>query len=138
MAAVSDDPINAEPDRQRPGSVGECRAALRGALTGAMKRRDRDATNALRSAIGAIDNAEAADQSAAPVAQSAVIAGGVAGLGAGEVARLELTLDDAVAIIRAEITERRAAADEYDALGQTDRATALRNEAIALEPFATT
>lgn len=50
-----------------------------------MRERQADAVAALRETLAAIDNAEAIDASAAPPVQHGVIAGGVAGLGAGEV-----------------------------------------------------
>jgi uncharacterized protein YqeY len=111
------------------------RQALRQTLSAAMKRRDADAVNALRSVLGAIDNAEAADLSAAPDAQPSVIAGAVVGLGAGEVARRQLSSDDVDAIIRGEIAARRTAAGEYERLGESTAATTLLAEAAALEPF---
>ena len=113
----------------------EWRRDLRTALTAAMKARDKPATNALRSALGAIDNAEAADETAAPAIEAGRIAGGVAGLGAGEVARRELTSDELVAIVRHEIADRHAAASELEGLGAHDRAALLRGEAAVLQPF---
>jgi uncharacterized protein YqeY len=97
-----------------------------------MKARDRSATSAIRSALAAIDNAEAVDVSVAPREQPGVIAGGVAGLGAGEVARRTLTDDEARAIVRAAISERETAAAEYDAHRRFDEASRLRAEAAAL------
>jgi uncharacterized protein len=108
------------------------RTRLRQALTAAMKRRDAAAVGALRTALGAIDNAEAVDPSGAPPVQAGVIAGGVAGLGAGDVARRELDEDDIAGIVRAEVAERLAAAAEYDDAGQGERADRLRAEAAAL------
>ncbi|MEV0245980.1 hypothetical protein AB0H76_05240 [Nocardia sp. NPDC050712] len=105
------------------------RDRLRAALTVAMKARDRDAAAALRSALGAIDNAEAVE---APRARAGAIEASAAGLGAAEVPRRELTEDDIAAIVRAEIAERRSAAAEYDNNGHTVRGTALRAEADAL------
>gem|GEM_PF-809311 len=69
------------------------RPAAREALTAAMKARDAVAVGALRAVIAAIDNAEAADPAHAPAQQPGPIAGGVKGLGAGEVPRR--TLGDA-------------------------------------------
>lgn len=98
-----------------------------------MKVRDAVAMEALRSMIGAIDNAEAADDDDGPAAEDGVIAGGVAGLGAGEVARRVLSPADLVAVLRTEATERRTAADEYRAVGQVDAASALEAEAAVIE-----
>lgn len=108
------------------------RARLRAALPVAMKARDRHAASALRSALAAIDNAEAVDvapSGAGAVEQSAV------GLGAAEVARRELTEADIAGIVRAEIAERRSAAEEYERLGRADRAENLWAEAAALDTY---
>ena len=114
-------------------SADEWRDDLRGRLLVAMKVRDRVAMGALRSVLGAIDNAEAADAEAAPAAESGVIAGGVVGLGAGEVARHELSPADIASLLHNEMTERRTAAGEYHTLGQSDAAATLDAEADVIE-----
>jgi uncharacterized protein len=111
------------------------RSRLRTALLAALKTRDSIAISAFRSAQAAIDNAEAADPSAAPAPQLGTIAGGVAGLGAGEVARRRLCTEEVVAIIRAEIDERRLAALDYERGGRDDAATRRRAEADVLARF---
>jgi uncharacterized protein YqeY len=111
----------------------EWRSRLRGELVTAMKARDKAATTALRSTIAAIDNAEAADVDEAPDEQDGRIAGGVAGLRAGEVDRRQLSAEDVLSVIRAEAAERRAAADEYRANGRHDRADELAAEASVVE-----
>lgn len=98
-----------------------------------MKGRDQVAVAVLRSALGAIDNAEAVDHRQAPKAQTGRIAGAVAGLGAAEVARLELSEAEMAAIVRAEADDRRAAAEEYDRLGRHDESARLRAEAVVLD-----
>lgn len=110
------------------------RAALRAALTDAMRARDPVATAALRSAVAAIDNAEAVDPDAAPVATatSADVAGGVAGLGAAEVARRTLDEAEVLRVVRAEVDERQVAAADYERLGRADHAARLRAEAAAI------
>ena len=60
-------------------------------------------------------------------------AGAVAGLGAAEVSRREVTDDEAAAIAAAEAAGRRAAARDYQAAGHADRADRLRREAMAIE-----
>ena len=68
---------------------------------------------ALRSALGAIDNAAAAP--AVDVGTSSnegPIAGATAGVGATELARRELVADDVAAIVRAQIDERHEQACE--------------------------
>jgi uncharacterized protein YqeY len=97
-----------------------------------MKDRDRVATAALRSALAAIDNAEAVDLSAAPRAQPGRIVGGVAGLGAGEVARRAITDDDVRAIVADAIAEREVAAAQYETLRRQGDAERLRVEAAVL------
>jgi uncharacterized protein YqeY len=108
------------------------RSAIRDALQVAMKDRDRVATAALRSALAAIDNAEAVDASLAPPEQPGHIAGGVVGLGAGEVARSTLTDHDVRAIVREAIAERERAAAQYDELHRHDDAARLRTETSVL------
>ncbi len=105
------------------------RDRLRAALTAAMKRRDRCAAGALRSALGAIDNAEAVDASEV---RAGAIESSAVGLGVAEARRRELTEADIERIVRTEIDERHAAATEYETLGRADRAADLRAEAQAL------
>lgn len=94
------------------------RAELRAALREAMRARNSDAMAVLRTTLGAIDNAEAVDSPAAPPVEAGVIAGGVAGLGAGEVARRVLSDAEIEAVIRRELAERLRGAAEYERLGQ--------------------
>jgi len=110
------------------------RERLRQALGEALKARDSIAVSALRSALGAIDNASAVPASPAPVAgaSSPHFAGTAAGLGAAETERRGLTEDEARAIVRAEVTERQAAAADYERAGNMDRAGRLRREADIL------
>jgi uncharacterized protein YqeY len=119
-----------------PDPAERLRARLRSDLTAALKRRDAVSVNALRTAIAAIDNAEAADieHRAAP-ATSAHIAGAVAGAGAGEAPRRTLTDDDLSRIIQEQISERRSAADAHAGLGRHDDATRLRHEADVLAEY---
>ncbi|MEV6768132.1 hypothetical protein AB0N05_05805 [Nocardia sp. NPDC051030] len=115
---------------EHPTGVRPLRDRLRAALPVAMKARDRSATAALRSALGAIDNAEAVD--ASDVRAGAIEASPV-GLGAAELSRRELTESDIEAVVRTEIDERLRAATEYATLnGGADRAESLRAEAAAL------
>jgi uncharacterized protein len=68
--------------------VGDIRIRMRRALTAAMKARDQRAVAALRSALAAIDNAEAVEAAGEghPPGEGR-IAGAVLGVGAAEVAR---------------------------------------------------
>jgi uncharacterized protein len=101
------------------------RQRLRDALPAAMKARDRVAVAALRSALAAIDNAEAVGGTGAKgmaIEQSPV------GVGAAELPRRELTAEQVEEIVRAEVAEREAAALGYERGGHADRAAQLRNE----------
>jgi hypothetical protein len=97
-----------------------------------MKARDQQTVAALRSALAAIDNAEAVEvtstpppaqpgppperegagtpESATPVAGAGSVAGAVIGVGAGEVERRSLTVGEMEAIVQREVAERRTAA----------------------------
>jgi uncharacterized protein YqeY len=110
------------------------RQGLKATLRVALKARDTTAVAALRSAISAIDNAEAVDRSLASKPAGGVIAAARLGVGVGDVARRELSRQDVVEILRGEITERTAAAAEYERLGRAEKANRLRAEAIALVP----
>ena len=82
------------------------------------------ATSALRSVLSAIANAEAVGPSPSRFR---------IGIGAGDVARRELSSVEILAIIQAEIDERLHAADEYDRREQRERAHRLRSEGEFLE-----
>ena len=56
----------------------------------------------------------------------------MAGLAAGEVPRRVLTEPELAALVRAEVTDRKAAASAYDRAGRPDRADRLRAEAAVL------
>lgn len=107
--------------------------ALRRAIAG----RDRAATAAIRSALAAIDNAGAIAVSPGPASAAGPhVAGAAAGLGAAERARRPLSEPEVAAIVAAEITDRLAAATDYDRRGRPDRAQRLRAEAAALADLA--
>jgi uncharacterized protein YqeY len=110
------------------------RSRLRAALRDALAARNAVAVSALRSALGALDNAEAVDvgPAAAVPASSPHIAGAVAGLGAAEAERRVLSTAEAEAVVRAEVGERELAADEYDKAGHAGVAARLRREALVL------
>lgn len=110
---------------------------MRRALVAAMKQRDAAATAALRSALAAIDNAEAVPTRGdrAPLVDGP-IAGAVSGVGATDVDRRTLDEDEMVQIVRDEIASRLATAVDYERLGQDAHAARLRAEAAALAPFA--
>ena len=90
----------------------------------AIKARDRNAASALRSALSSIDNAGAVERSGSTKA--------TLGVGVGDVARRELSEQDMLEILRAEVRERSAAAAEYERLGRGEEARRLRAEAEAI------
>jgi putative acetyltransferase len=108
------------------------RLRLRGALTAAMRSRDRIAVSALRSTLAAIDNAEAVAAPETTTVSEGPIAGARSGLGATEVPRVPLSESDVVAIVRVEIADRRAAAAFYAQRGRADVADRLQDEAAVL------
>lgn len=101
------------------------RQRLRISLREALKARDSIAVAALRSAVSAIDNAEAVDQ--------AHPRGPKLGVGAADVARRELSSRDVIEVVRAEATARLSAAEEFDRLGKPEHASRLRAEAVVLQ-----
>ncbi|PRX99106.1 GatB/YqeY domain-containing protein [Allonocardiopsis opalescens] len=110
------------------------RTSLRDGLKAALKARDRVAVTALRSALAAIDNAEAvpADHPLDAAASSEHVAGAALGVGAADVARRRLTEEEVRSIVEKEARDRTAAAAEYERLGRTDAAERLRTEAEVL------
>jgi hypothetical protein len=112
------------------------RAALRRHLASAMKARELDAVSALRTAIAAIDNAEAVPAPEQdPATTSGHIAGARAGIGAAEAARRDLSGGQQRAILRDQITGYTAEADRYEALGRPDAAARLRAQASLLSAY---
>ena len=108
------------------------RRGLRESLKVALRARDGIAVTALRSAISAIDNAEAVDRSQAP----APIIGEVRlGVGTGGVPRRELSAQEVIDLVRAEVGDRIAAAAEYERLGRAEQASRLKAEATVLQSF---
>jgi uncharacterized protein len=103
------------------------RAEMRTDLTAALKVRDRVATAALRSALAAIENAEAVP------AEPGADGGGVATApGATDVERRRLTDADLRVIVETEVQERSVAARQYQELGRSDLAEQARAEAEVL------
>lgn len=115
----------------QPSHETSLRQRLRTALVAAMKERDRVAVTALRSALAAIDNAEAVDTTAVASGSLAIESSPV-GIGGAEAGRRALSGEDIAQIVRSEVTDREAAAVEYDRAGRPERAEALRAEARVL------
>jgi uncharacterized protein len=110
------------------------RQRLRDALGPAIKGRDRVAVGALRSALAAIENAEAVDRD--PSADRGLGIGQIpVGVGAAEVARRELTELDVVRIVRNEVSEREAAARGHELADRLSHAEQLRREIDVLSAY---
>jgi uncharacterized protein YqeY len=125
--------MSQSPDRAPAHDGRLIRTALRADLVAAMKARHVDAVTALRTAIAAIDNAEAVDAPADDQPRASEhIAGARSGVGATEAERRDLTASTVRAILREQISERVAEAERYDGHGQTAAADRLRREADAL------
>lgn len=122
-----------EPATDHQHSVQALRVTLRHGLTKALKARDAEALAALRTAIAAIDNAEAiaTTDTRRPVT-SADIAGASSGVGSTEAVRQSLSRSQLRDIVREQITEYAREADRYDALGQPEAAHRLRHRARIL------
>jgi uncharacterized protein len=112
----------------------DLRTRLQAALKDALKARDKPAVAALRSAMAAIDNAQAVptEQPPATEASSEHLAGTAVGLRAAEAERKTLSAEELDEIVRTEITDRREAADHYRRAGQDEMADQLEREAGVL------
>ena len=116
-------------------SIAEWKRLLREALREALVARQPETVAVLRETLAALDNAEAAEPGAAPPVEPGMIAGGVKGLGAGEVPRRALGPEAAAALIEREIAERQRAAATYAALGQAEQARTLEAQAALLRGY---
>lgn len=110
------------------------RVRLRQALPAAMRARDAAAVSALRSALAALDNAEAVPMAEAELL-SAAVEGSPVGVGVTEAARRELSESAVAGIVRAEAAERLEAAAQLPAPAHADRVARLRAEAAVLLGF---
>ena len=111
----------------------DLRTHLRRQLSAAVREHHRPAVSALRSALAALDNAEAVrpgEDFQPEVSQH--IAGGVAGVGAADVERRVLDVESQRALVRAEIESSLTAAMTYQQHGQSTRAAELRMGADVL------
>lgn len=114
----------------------DIRAAMRRDLVAALKARDTDTVSALRTAIAAIDNAEAVDTAApAPVHNEGRVAGATAGLGSSEVARRILSVADGQSVVSALVAEYLDEAGRYAELNRDDLAERLRRQAAVLRSY---
>jgi uncharacterized protein YqeY len=110
---------------------------LRADLRTSMTARNPVAVSALRSALAAIQNAEAVETPTNPTSSSAGphFGGSRRGLGATEAPRRALGEHDVESILRAQIEERRVAAADYERLGDTERSARLCEEAYVLTVY---
>lgn len=96
-----------------PGSQVGIEAVLRARVRAAMRERDRPATQALRTALGAIDNASAVPDDDRTQTERFRAAGD-----ATDVPRREVTEADRLAIVAHEVHELERSAAELRSLGQ--------------------
>ncbi len=131
---AGDDRGTTAPRRSPTRGVRQVRAGMREDLKAALEARDRVAASALRSALAAIEHAEALPVAPrdAVVTGNDHVAGAVAGPGATEAERRRLTVADVRAVVEEEVRERTAAAEECERLGRDDHAARLRAEAQVL------
>jgi hypothetical protein len=117
------------------------RSALRDRLTTAMRERDRTTVSTMRTAIAALENAEAVPTSVAPgigggpdaeTDPSRHVAGAMAGVGAAEAERLVLDEASEAAILRGEVESLLEAARQYEAGGRDEPASQARAAAHEL------
>ncbi len=109
------------------------RDRLRAALRTAMKSRDTLAVDAIRTALAAIDHAEAVEIADTTTFSVSRIAGSVAGVGATEVPRRSLTEAEMAELVEREAADRRSAAEGYEQEGYPRRAAELRDSAAVLD-----
>lgn len=114
------------------GPAPSIRDALSDALTAAMKRRDSGAVAALRSALGAIANAEAIDPAEAGVAAAGAAEQAPAGVGAADAPRRRLTQEQERTLVQGEIAALDSAAAEYHCFGSHDQGERLLAQAAVL------
>lgn len=106
-----------------------------------MVAKDKAALAVLREALAAIENAEApsintVDAPTNETSSESAFAASVAGLGAGDIPRLELSPEQVAALVEREIKERRDAAAEYLKLGQLEQSELLSAQADKLAELA--
>lgn len=114
-------------------TVDEWKSTLRAELRAAQLKRASHAVEVLRETLAAIDNAESVDSSAAVPSQEEAFAGSVAGLGAAEAPRRQLSPEDVLEIVEKELQDRREAMATYVTHGRHDEARTLQLQIELLE-----
>ena len=117
--------IQPMPPSHAPSTSVPIRDRLRSDLKSAMKTKDQMLMRVLRTAIAAIDNAEAVE---GPT-------GAVGTIGYGDVPRRHLEPPKAVEILEAEIHERETGSAEYRRVGRADAAETLQAEISILRLY---
>lgn len=115
--------------------VSAIRGALSAELASAMRRRDSAVVSAVRNALSAVANAEASEPdeplpAAVPVSQH--FAGATPGLGATEVARIELSDEQVLELVAHERADLLAHAERLTRLCRRDEADSARRAAGVL------
>lgn len=110
---------------------------MRADLRRAIKEGNRTTAAALRSALAAIENAEAVEDvpTDSPWQGSEHVAGALLGLGSAERARRTLSDEEMTSILRAEREQHLEAARQAGAAGRDELASRHRQQAKALEGY---
>ena len=103
---------------------------LQAGLREAMRARDQVAVSALRTALGAISNAEAPPVDSVPAPRAEPVVGQLV-----EHPRLALSDDDVAAVLRSEIADRRDTIAQYRRAGQEAAAAELEAQIAVLEGY---
>ena len=114
-------------DRMAVASLSGVREVMQADLLSAMKIRDTLAVSVLRTALAAISNAEAVDESGYPPLPP--------GQSRGDVPRRQLTDADIEAVLNREIHELRDAAGDYRRHDELDHAGELDRRIAVLESY---
>lgn len=128
--------MNRSPGHSSVEDAKALRSMLRADLVTAMKSRRPEAVSALRTALAALDNAEAVTLPDREVeATSEHFAGTRTGVGSTEAERRVLSIAEIHALLTQQTQERIVEAHRYEALGEHGAANRLRIEAEALRKY---
>ena len=123
------------PDQHPADALAGLRDWMRRDLRTAMKAREPAIVSALRTTLAALDNAEAVEVPPEDGALGGPVAGARAGVGSTEVARRTLSMDEVLGVLEEQITDRLAAADQYEALNRWSEAERLRQEGSVIRGY---